>query len=257
MDKKVILAALTRQATPLLRSARCYVALTACVASGLCAAQSSQEELRDLSGRVEYAFYAADLAALEQAIRALDKVSATETQPSTLANEQAFARWKLAQLQVTGDRDAASRSADACVDAIAPKATALQQALAAACYAVLAEARPLRGAWYRHVSEQHLQQALQLDSKQPQVQWIAAWIAIQREPAAAASYAALKKVVARLDESAATSTDWGYAEAFYLLGKLEWARHDVLAARNALERAAVLAPDYRDVQALLKQLNVN
>ena len=46
--------------------------------------------------------------------------------------------------------------------------------------------------------------------------------------------------------------DWGHVEALTMLGETYLQRGDTVAARDALERALVLAPDYRQAQQLLQ-----
>ena len=46
--------------------------------------------------------------------------------------------------------------------------------------------------------------------------------------------------------------DWGHAEALTLLGGSYLTSGDPVAARDALERALVIAPDYREAQELLQ-----
>jgi hypothetical protein len=46
--------------------------------------------------------------------------------------------------------------------------------------------------------------------------------------------------------------DWGHVEALTMLGETYLQRGDPVAARDALERALVLAPDYRQAQQLLQ-----
>jgi hypothetical protein len=46
--------------------------------------------------------------------------------------------------------------------------------------------------------------------------------------------------------------DWGHAEALTQLGKSYLQRGELVAARDVLERALVLAPDYRQAQKLLQ-----
>ncbi len=239
-------------------------ALSCVCISGSSIAQSSQEALNDLVGRVEYSFYSSDKSALKQSLDALEKVEIDDARRADQINALNFGRWKLAQLyaekKMTGE---AGDLADKCTESIevkkfSKKAKAEHEALVAACYAVLAEVRFVRTLWYRNSIDDHLQKALKLDPKNLQVEFVAAWAKAFREPAAPESYSALKQVVAAFADSAGRlqDTGWGYAEALYLLGKAELTRHDNLAARNALERAVVIAPDYVGAQALLKQLSV-
>jgi Tfp pilus assembly protein PilF len=46
--------------------------------------------------------------------------------------------------------------------------------------------------------------------------------------------------------------DWGHAEALLALGQSYLTRGDSVAARDAIERALVIAPDYRAAQSLLE-----
>src|SRR5207244_1468305 len=125
-------------------------------------------------------------------------------------------------------------------------------------YAVLAEVRFVRALFYRSAADSHLEKAVKFDPKNLQVGFVSAWTRAHREPGAPETYTALKQCVSAFADNAGRlqDTGWGYAEALYMLGKTELARHDMLAARNSLERAIVIAPDYVAVQALLKQLTV-
>lgn len=232
--------------------------------AGTAMAQASREDLSDLVGRIEYSFYAGDSSSLKQAIEALEKADVSDGQRAAQSNSLNFGRWKLAQL--LGDRKKngdAGDVADRCTESIelkkfAKKAKAEHEALLAGCYAVLAEVRFVRTMWYRGSIDDHLEKARKLDPKNLQVQFVAAWAKAYREPGAPESYVGLKQAVAAFADNAGRlqDTGWGYAEALYMLGKTELARHDSLAARNALERALVIAPDYVAAQLLLKQLSV-
>jgi lipopolysaccharide biosynthesis regulator YciM len=48
--------------------------------------------------------------------------------------------------------------------------------------------------------------------------------------------------------------DWGHAEALCDLGQMVYARGDRTAARDWLERALVVTPDYVAAQALLQKV---
>ena len=153
--------------------------------------------------------------------------------------------------------------AERCIDSadvkkFSKKASAEHEALLAACDAVLAEVRFVRTLWYRNAMDDHLKRAAKLDPRNLQVQFVSAWVKAYRDPADAEAYAALKQSVAAFTDNAGRlqDTGWGYAEALYLLGRAELSRHDNLAARNALERALVIAPDYVAAQIALKQLTV-
>lgn len=227
-------------------------------------AQSSREELSDLAGRIEYAFYSHDKPSLQQALEALQKADVDDAHRAEQLNSLDYGRWKLAQLyaddKMHGEAGELAEQCTGTVDikAFSKKAKAEHEALLAACYEVLAEVRFVRTLWYRNAVDDHLQQAAKYDSGNLQVLFADAWIRAHHDPSEPATYAALKKSVAAFADNAGRlqDTGWGYAEALYLLGKAELSRHDNLAARNALERALVIAPDYAAAQTSLKQLTV-
>ena len=227
-------------------------------------AQASREELSDFVGRIEYSFYAGDSSSLKQAIDSLDKADVDAAHRPAQINALNFGRWKMAQLlagrKKSGD---AGDYADQCTASVelkkfSKKAAAEFEALQAGCYAVLAEVRFVRAVLYHGSVDSHLEKASKFDPKNLQVKFVSAWAKAYRDPSEAESYVALKQAVAEFADSAGRlqDTGWGYAEALYMLGKAEMARHDMLAARNVLERALVIAPDYVAAQVLLKQLSV-
>jgi len=57
---------------------------------------------------------------------------------------------------------------------------------------------------------------------------------------------------ARAGES--TTPEWGAAEAYAFLGRALFDQRDVVGAREALERALLLAPDYAYARRLMSQI---
>ena len=53
---------------------------------------------------------------------------------------------------------------------------------------------------------------------------------------------------------AATSPEWGAAEAYAFLGRALYAQSDVVGAREALERALLIAPDFGFARRLMAQI---
>lgn len=240
-------------------------AMLGCLAvNGLCIAVAhADEDLRDLAGRVEYSYYAADVRGLQQSLDALAKLSGDVPTADLAESYLNYGRWKLSQLLAKNDSGRAAELAETCADTKPASKNAAnlatQHALVAACLEMLGELRPLRRILYRNHRDAELAAAQQTGSAVAQVQFIAAWIASRlNEPTS--PNAALKQALAQFDvaETAAGSSNsgWGHAEACYLQGKAESARGDLLAARNALEQALVLAPDYRDAQQLLRSLTL-
>jgi tetratricopeptide (TPR) repeat protein len=98
--------------------------------------------------------------------------------------------------------------------------------------------------------------ALQLGADNPRVMLIeAVCMGGGGSASSTALFDKLREVI-KAFESAAPSRpgkpDWGQAEALVLLGQSYLQRGDSLAARDVIERALVLAPDYRKAQELLQ-----
>ena len=54
--------------------------------------------------------------------------------------------------------------------------------------------------------------------------------------------------------AATTTPEWGAAEAYAFLGRALYAQRDVVGAREALERALLIAPDYGFARRLMAQI---
>ncbi|MGE0189381.1 MAG: hypothetical protein AB7F79_09480 [Steroidobacteraceae bacterium] len=228
-------------------------------------AWSENEQLNDLAGRMEYAFYAEDSRSLQLAIQSLTQLE-LDTESDMLQQQQQldYGRWKLAQLLGKHDPALATQMAEECADSkiantVDGTSLAIRHALHAACLSILAQLRPLRSVLYKRQRNAEIDQALQIDSRSPQVQLVSAWLhADDKEPQ---DMAPLSTVVAAYDAAALVQIThnvlWGHAESCYLLGQLAIANGESLAARNALERALILMPDYQAASTLLRSLTVN
>ena len=73
-----------------------------------------------------------------------------------------------------------------------------------------------------------------------------------RDPAAVDRWRAVVASFEAAPPSRPGKPDWGHVEALTMLGETYLQRGDPVAARDALERALVLAPDYRQAQQLLQ-----
>ena len=96
--------------------------------------------------------------------------------------------------------------------------------------------------------------ALTLGAENPRVLFINALCSPDAEgdPAAIERW---RGVVAKFEAAPPSQPgkpDWGHAEALTLLGESYLKQGEMVAARDVLERALVLAPDYRQAQKLLQ-----
>ncbi|HJR70889.1 MAG TPA: hypothetical protein VKA43_12665 [Gammaproteobacteria bacterium] len=201
-------------------------------------------ELLDLAARVQYGYYQADARAIEAAQVALDRLGDS---PDVVYYRD-FAALRLAQL---GGRDDDKRLSDCArreaAAEISRRAAAETAVLVAACALAVSDGRRF---------EQALARARALDDDHPRIALLEAW-ALERtvagNPGARAELEAkLTAAVAAFDAWTPTIDDpeWGHAEALAALGESALARGDIRAARDLLERALLLAPDYNRAVAL-------
>jgi hypothetical protein len=195
-------------------------------------------ELLDLAGRVHYGYYQADLRALEAAQAKLDGLGdATE-----VIYYRDLAALRRAQLGAR-DRDVLKRAADCAsrdgIQTLKGRAAADAWVLVAACALVVGDERRV---------ELALAHARGSDDDHPRIALVEAWRLAQSGTSDSAALAAqLAATVAAFDAWPASidDPDWGHAEALTALAEHTLERGEVRTARDLLERALLLAPDYR------------
>jgi Tfp pilus assembly protein PilF len=101
-----------------------------------------------------------------------------------------------------------------------------------------------------------MRSALQLDPDNPRVQLVECLCLVNSDTdRSTVVFEKLQSMVEAFETSPPSrpgQPDWGHAEALTLLGAQYLQRGDPLAARDALERALVIAPDFREAQNLLQ-----
>lgn len=229
------------------------------------ASGESVAELDDAAARMQYAFYTGDSQGIETILKNLDQFQVEDALAATKAYQLAYGNWKLSQLylQPLADRrprpngkSLASKAAQTCVrharraveqDASMAEALAIEaacdghSATARAGSAGCANSKPLRS-------------ASGLAPNNPRIKLVQAICT----PSTAADPAAVERwrtVVASFEAAPPSrpgKPDWGHVEALTMLGETYLQRGDSVAARDALERALVMAPDYRQAQQLLQ-----
>jgi tetratricopeptide (TPR) repeat protein len=131
-------------------------------------------------------------------------------------------------------------------------------ALQSACLARLSEAHSLKAQLAGFRSATQMRKALQLAPKNPRVLLLDAVGAYERSKMLGGEVAdpcgKLKKAIAAF-EAERTELDqvpgWGAAEAYVWLARCYLDREDVGAARDALERALLIAPPFAEARRLL------
>ena len=218
-------------------------------------------ELDDASARAQYAFLTSDVRALEEVLGEVSQMSFQANLEALKSYQLAYGYWKAAQLSAQrgpSARAAASKAAKACVEhakAAVRRDTGLAEAFAVQA---VCEDKPFA---FQQLDDgecdrnRAMRTALGLAPKNPRVKLVAALCA--RSAQGDAQLNRWRDVVAAFDEAAKPTSavaDWGHAEALTLLAQAQLSAGQTVAARDAIERALVIAPDYNAAQAVLKQI---
>lgn len=221
-------------------------------------------ELDDAASRAQYAFFTGDTRSLEEVIGVIGRLEVPESLTPMREYYAAYASWKLAQLYTddparpagkSGTRGQAGKAAQGCVRHIGSALRldprmAEAHAIDAICSA-LAPGLTMTSC----ARSKALRTALELDPDNPRVLFIELLCSAEDGDAAFAQTEKLRTLVTAFESAPPSSPgkpDWGQAEALALLGQSYLQRGDPLAARDAIERALVIAPDYRKAQELLQ-----
>lgn len=206
-------------------------------------AAAPSEEISDLAARIEYGYYAEEPRVIEAARAVLER---SESADGDTRYYEAYAAFRLAQLAAHSGAEPGALVA-VCIEKATPprdaQTTVEGWILVAACAELGAQSRR---------RDQALERARALDAENPRLALLDAWAASPRpgraEPALRDEAAArFEHAVAAFDARPAVDggPDWGEAEALAALGEIALARGEARAARDLIERALLLAPDYR------------
>jgi hypothetical protein len=250
-------------------AARVLNAALCCLFLAATARGTSLAELDDSAARIQYAFYTADAQALTSVLTLVESFTAEPALAASQAYQLAYGHWKLAQLHLALHASEASRSpaksqaAQAARNCLrhAKAASALDPtidevyAIEAACAALVPGGRIGSDGCAGHKA---LRKAASLGPHNPRIKFIEALCATGPSPDPA-STKRWRAVVADFEAAAPAGPgrpDWGHAEALILLGEACVRNGTIVEAREALERALVLAPDYHHAQRMLETLAV-
>ena len=226
-------------------------------------AGESTAEFDDAVARLQFAFYTGDTRSLEEMLMLLGDFEVEASLAAAQSYQLAYGNWKLAQLYSQPDderprpnaKSIANKAAKACVQHA--RATITKDPRVADVYAIEAVCDNFSGNGASSTGcarSKSMRTALTLGAENPRVHFINALCAtdVEGDPG---TVDRLRAVVARFEAAPPSQPgkpDWGHAEALTLLGESYLKRGEMVAARDALERALVLAPDYRQAQKLLQ-----
>ena len=240
----------------------CGLLLAVLVANG--AQGESVAELDDAAARMQYAFYTSDSQGVETILKTLEEFQVDDSLAASKAYQLAYGNWKLSQLYLhpmatprPNAKSLAAKAAQTCArqarSAVEKEPTHAEAlAIEAACEGHSATARAGSAGC---ANSKPMRTAVGLAPDNPRVkliQAICASGAAAGDPAATERWRAVVASFEAAPPSRPGKPDWGHVEALTMLGESCLRRGDPVAARDALERALVLAPDYRQAQQLLQ-----
>lgn len=243
----------------------CTVLWCAVFAWGGAAAAVTPAELSDLAARIQYAVYEEDL----RGLRDLSEQIAAARAPGDLAAlahyHAAYAAYRAAELAPAAlltDGDDLARCGEHSEAALAADGGfADARALAGACAALEASRNPAALLAVRR-ARQHLRAARGMAPQNPRVLLLIA-VSELRRPGLAEGIGTVPQLLDEAAErfrSAVTADrawpDWGEAETAVVQAELALADGRLLEARDAAERALLLAPDYRRAAAVMQKLGI-
>jgi tetratricopeptide (TPR) repeat protein len=238
----------------------------------------------DVEGRIQYAYYTHDSRALYGVLSSLtpkpgaEGEEAARPDASTRAYFRALAHYRIAQVFNATRKGDARRAIDHCDDEIDDALDALPlvkfglddtpenqlkraeaYALDVACALAGREMSSIPFAGGRIGSR--VEDALRLAPKNPRVRLVEALVQFDRagrnadeKAAALRNLRAVTQMFEQARAQASTTPEWGAAEAYAFLGRALIDQRDVVGAREALERALLIAPEYAYARKLMSQI---
>jgi len=217
----------------------------------------------DVESRIQYGYYTEDVRALTGVMAELapaQSVSVSQSYYEGLAN------YRLSQLTLAKNKDRAKETAAACVSDL-DQALKIQKdfaeglALQSACLDMMASLTAWRTPFAASKSGAQLERARHLAPKNPRVLLLDAVELYERPQATPAekdrALSGFKKAAAAFEaerQDTVRAPGWGAAEAYTYLGRCHLDRGATLEARDALERALLIAPEFAEARRLMTRI---
>lgn len=225
---------------------------------------------RDLESRIQYGYYTEDARSLQNLATVIASDESRGRLHGYYAGLLAWRRAQLAAAAVSAAGEPASQLSDRCIDSLdgalaASREFAEALALRAACRLLPIEldekSAPLAAPLAAHRAGKDLDEALRMAPANPRVLMLAALSDYQLPPALGGNK---ERALTRLRASVAAfeaerrGTErlpgWGAAEAYLLLARDLLDHGDPVGARDALERALLIAPEFAAAQRLMTRI---
>ena len=240
------------------------LACLVCLLATSAATAAADAEWLDTEGQIQYAFYTEDARALNNLAARLDSKVGAEPLQGYYA---ALAYYRLSLTVEARDAVRASNAAERCVanlEQVLQARTDWADALAlqGACLRSVAMLKPLRAPFAGPHSRSQLARALKLEPHNPRALMLDGWLGYEdsRNAAPAAKERACGELQAALAvfEAARPAEEhvpeWGLAEGYAYRARCDLDHGAVGAARDALERALLIAPDFQLARRLIARI---
>jgi tetratricopeptide (TPR) repeat protein len=214
----------------------------------------------DMEGQIQYDFYTEDIRALTNLT---EQLAGREADRDVLRMYYAgLANYRLSLLLVAHEKGSARNAVERCVtnlDGALQQRADFAEALAlhSACLATLVSLNPWTAPLAGARSTAEIERAAKLAPKNPRVLLIHAMGARRAGKPESAALEEFRKAVAAFEterQGIDRTPGWGAAEAYAYLGQGYLDKGDVVAARDALERALLIAPDFALARRLVSRI---
>lgn len=224
---------------------------------------SAEMNWLDVESRIQYSYYTEDTRGLANVMELLAPADNASAQQRYYAG---LTQYRLAELNLAKDRSRARDSAAACVSSL-DKAVAQQKdfadalALQSACLEVLADLEAWRTPFAASKSGAQIEKARHLAPRNPRVLLLDAVETYLQPKATAAdrdkALSGFKRAAAAFEaerQETEHTPGWGAAEAYMYLGRCYLDKGAALEARDALERALLIAPEFAEARRLMSKI---
>jgi hypothetical protein len=230
------------------------------------AARADDGQWRDTESRIQYGYYTQDTRSLANVAAALD---AQERKDQWQGYYAGLANWRLAELAAlhpSGKPPTVAQLAERCahaVDGVLEQQPDFAEGLAlrAVCVATPLAGGGMHVPFAGHGPRKDLDRALALAPKSPRVLLLDALGDYEFSSALGGNkeraLPKLRRAVAAFEAErggAEGLPGWGASEAYYYLGRDLLEHGDPVGARDALEHALLLAPEYAQARALMAKI---
>jgi tetratricopeptide (TPR) repeat protein len=226
-------------------------------------APAAQTNWLDVESRIQYGYYTEDPRSLAGV---MDSLAPSDSESASRSYYDGLANYRLTQLMVARDRSRAKETAEACVHSLdralkINKDSADALALQSACLDVLAALEAWRTPFAASKSGAQIEKARHLAPRNPRVLLLDAVAVYDRPKGSAAekdrALNGFRKATAAFEaerQEAEHAPGWGAAEAYVYLGRCYLDRGATLEARDALERALLIAPEFAEARRLMAKI---